>query len=143
MQIVCDGPPPTAHAAAIQQVNAPVAQLAVAVEPLPMPIVVQVLALEGHDRGGPQVVVDRRGDRLRPLTRRCWNAGRIRGSVTAQVALSDELQRFVAAVLPRATVGALHNAMYLRAAATICRPSKMLYEAASAYTSLPAWQARW
>src|SRR5262249_2606178 len=60
---------PQAPAGNIHLMNALVAQVAVAVVPLPMPVVVETLAEHGTVRGraAPQVVVDRLRDRLRAV----------------------------------------------------------------------------
>ena len=99
--------------------NPPVPQLAVAVGPLPVPVVVQILARQRHDRGraGPEIVVERGGDRLRAAhladaaARREMHVANHQD--LAEVPLTHVVQRFRVAVRSTRSVGALHDALVL------------------------------
>ena len=88
-----------APAAAVHVVDPHVVEVAVAGVPVPVPVIVQVLAHQGPliGRAAPEVVVDRLGDRLRAadltdaLPRLVVEAVRVED--LAEIALADVLER--------------------------------------------------
>ena len=135
----------------VHLVDALVADVAVAVEVDPVPVVVdravlRVVAMRRHERrgAGPEVVVDRRRDRLR--------AGRLADAVAAlvaeaarrgdlaEVARLHPLHRLAQPLAGADLRAGLHDAVVLLAPrSTSWRPSQTLWETGfSTYTSLPA-----
>ena len=130
----------------VDLVGALIADVAVAVIPLPVPVVVEAIAREwpGRRRAGPQIVGDAGRRRFFLGTADCvapLEDETARHVDVADDPFSDLLPRFMSQ--PCAPVPSCTIRLYFRAAATIWRASNMLYETGfSTRTSLPAWTAQ-